>query len=74
MLYLPPLPVADFEIEYLPPGAIQITTVSLTVTDYIGRTDTMTKDVIISLGPFTKFKDLSTGKIKHWEWDFGDVT
>jgi PKD repeat protein len=66
-------PVADFELEYTPSGTTYAYDVTLTVTDTVGRTDTTTKTVSIVYGPFTRFKDLSTGKIKHWEWDFGDA-
>jgi PKD repeat protein len=74
VIFVHPPPVADFELEYTPLGTISISaTVSLTVTDTVGRTDTITKKIQYVRGPFTKFKDLSTGKIKHWEWDFGDI-
>jgi PKD repeat protein len=72
--YLPDLPVADFEMEDTPLGSTTTIpyNVSLTVTDILGRSDTTTKTYYVRHGPFTKFKDLSTGSIKYWEWDFGD--
>jgi len=72
VLYLPPLPVADFELERTPEGTTYPVSVTLTVTDTLERTHSRVKEVQVAAGPFTKFKDLSTGKIKHWEWDFGD--
>jgi PKD repeat protein len=74
VLFLPDLPVADFEMEDTPLGSTTTVpyNVSLTVTDILGRSDTTTKTYYVRRGPFTKFKDLSTGSIKYWEWDFGD--
>jgi PKD repeat protein len=67
-----PIVVADFQVVTIPGGRLWEITVSLTVTDIYGTSDTMSKNVMVSTGPFTRFRDLSTGKIKHWEWDFGD--
>jgi PKD repeat protein len=67
-------PIADFELEYTPSGNTYPYTVTLTVTDTVGRSDVIEKVYQVAEGPFTKFKDLSTGKIKHWEWDYGDGT
>jgi hypothetical protein len=66
-------PVADFELEYTPPlRFLPQVAVTLTVTDTLGRSDDITKYLYVAPGPFTRFKDLSTGKIKYWEWNFGD--
>jgi PKD repeat protein len=66
-----PDPVADFECTS--PVGVWPYDVSLTVTDINGHTDTVSKTIYtVPNIRFTVFKDLSTGKIKHWEWDFGD--
>jgi PKD repeat protein len=65
-----PDPVADFECTS--PVGPWTFNVSLTVTDINGHTDTVVKTIHSSNMRFTTFKDLSVGKIKHWEWDFGD--
>ena len=66
-----PDPIADFEM--ISPSGAYMTEVILTVTDVNGNTDSMSKTYFITPNTdFTKFRDLSTGKIKYWEWDFGD--
>jgi PKD repeat protein len=65
------LPTADFEV--ISDVGLYYYLVTLTVTDVNGNTDTITKTVYTTPNSdFTKFRDLSTGKIKHWEWNFGD--
>jgi PKD repeat protein len=66
-------PIADFEVTGIPTQvSTREVTVTLDIEDRAGTTSSVSKDVIISPGPFTVFKDLSTGSIKHWEWNFGD--
>lgn len=47
--------------------------VQLTVTDVSGQTDTVGHYVNVTNPKYITFKDLSTGNITDWKWDYGEL-